>query len=416
METLHPQEIKLGLDRIREVQKRLRAEQLPFPIVTVAGTNGKGSTVAMLESILHAAGYKVAAYTSPHLLDYNERVRIARLPVDDARLCAAFARVDHARHATPLTYFEFGTLAAIEVFRDARVDLAVLEVGLGGRLDAVNAWDADVAVITAIGIDHTEWLGPDRESIGREKAGVMRAGRAAVCSDPAPPASIAQAAQAIGARLYQLPRDFACERQGASWNWRSGESLRAGLPYPALRGDYQLDNAAGVLMALALLADRFPVTQAQVRAGLLDAALPGRFQTLPGTPARVLDVAHNPQAAQALAATLRQQRVPGRTLAVVGMLKDKPLREVLAVLAPGVDAWFLGSLPQTPRGASAEQLRAALPPSATASVHADVASAYRAALVQARSQDRIVVFGSFYTVGAILRSLQHDAGGGDSPP
>ncbi len=414
METLHPREIDLGLDRVRAVGANLGLERLPFPVVTVAGTNGKGSTVAMLEAILHAAGYRVGAYTSPHLINYNERVRMAMVSASDADLSSAFERVEQARDQTSLTYFEFGTLAAVDLFRLQRVDIAILEVGLGGRLDAVNLWDAEVAIISSIGIDHTQWLGPDRDSIGREKAGIFRAGRPAVCSDPAPPATISQAAAAIGARLLLLGRDFSFERDATGWTWRcaSVHGVRTALPYPAMRGDYQLYNASGVLMALELLAPRFPVTQGQVRSGLLDAILPGRFQTLPGVPRRILDVAHNAQAAQALAATLNSQKVAGSTLAVVGMLKDKPMAEVLAALAGVIDRWYLASL-VTERGASAQQLQAALRESggqAPAELYADVNEAYAAAMFRATPADRIVVFGSFHTVGAILREHSAERG------
>ncbi len=410
MEALHPREIDLGLDRAREVGVRMGLERLPFPVVTVAGTNGKGSTVAMLEAILHEAGYLVGAYTSPHLLEYNERVRVAGVPAGDAELCAAFEHVERQRERVSLTYFEFGTLAAADLLRARRIDIAVLEVGLGGRLDAVNLWDADVAVISSIGIDHTDWLGPDRESIGREKAGIFRPGRPAVCSDPAPPAVIAERAASIGADLRMAGRDFKFERGAAAWTWYCPRCdtgrTRAALPYPAMRGDYQLYNASGVLMALELLAPRFTVSQADVRAGLQQAVLPGRFQTLPGAPVRVLDVAHNPQAAHALAATLEAQKVTGRTLAVAGMLRDKPMADVLAELRGVVDAWHLATL-ATPRGASAEQLYEALSAAgidAPAKLYSDPVTAYAEALRQADAADRIVVFGSFHTVGAILRA------------
>jgi dihydrofolate synthase/folylpolyglutamate synthase len=359
----------------------------------------------MLEAILDSAGYRIAAYTSPHLLRYNERVRIAGASASDEALCDAFARVEAARGDIPLTYFEFGTLAALDLFRHERVPLALLEVGLGGRLDAVNVIDADVAVLTSIGTDHQDWLGPDRETIGREKAGIFRAGRPAICGDPEPPASIGENAAAIGARLYQLGREFSWQRQDGGWTWRSAAHARTGLPYPAMRGDYQLDNASCVLMALECLAHDFPVSQAHIRTGLLTSVLPGRFQTLPGLPVRVLDVAHNIEAAQALARTLAAQPVFGHTIAVVGMLKDKPITEVLRALAPQVATWHLASLAASPRGASAEQLASHLREvgvNATPCLHADPLAAYHAALSEAGPQDRVVAFGSFYTVGAIL--------------
>lgn len=405
MERLHPREIELGLARVRAVALKLGLAQAPFPVCTVGGTNGKGSTVAMLSAMLHAAGYRVGTYSSPHLLVYNERVALDGVAASDEALCAAFARVEAARGDVGLTYFEFGTLAAMVLFADAKLDIAVLEVGLGGRLDAVNLWDADVAIVTSIGLDHTDWLGPDREHIGREKAGIFRADRPAICGDPAPPASLAQTAASIGARFYRIGVDFAVTAAPEGWRWRFGEQYRGALPYPAMRGEYQLQNAACALTALACLAPRFSVSQAAVRAGLLSVALPGRFQTLPGTPRVVLDVAHNAEAAAALAHTLRAQPNSGRTLAVVGMLQDKPIEAVLRVLAPLMQAWFIADLP-TPRAAGKETLRAALrriDAGVPVQGFGDIASAYAAARVQADASDRIVVFGSFFTVGAILR-------------
>ena len=412
METLHPREIELGLVRVIEVRYRLGLTQPGFAVVTVTGTNGKGSTVAMLEHALHAAGYRVGAYTSPHLLDYNERVRIATEALSAAELCAAFERIEAVRADTPLTYFEFGTLAAVDLFRERNVDIAILEVGLGGRLDAVNAWDADVAIVSSVGIDHTDWLGPDRESIGREKAGVYRAQRCAICGDPNPPDSLIQHAEQIGARLLRVNKDFDFERLPEGWTWRALDKMHAGLPYPAMRGDYQLYNAACVLMALDCLAGRFPVTMADIRAGLLNAVLPGRFQTLPGRPVRVLDVAHNVQAAEALARTLHAQVVPGRTIAVCGMLHDKPIVDVLRILVPLVSSWHVAGLAGT-RGTSTEDMRAALAAagvSADVGLHEDIEQAYAAALAEASEHDRIVVFGSFHSVGAILRLPKNRTG------
>ena len=405
MERLHPREIELGLARVRSVATRLGLAQVPFPLCTVGGTNGKGSTVAMLSAMLSAAGYRVGSYSSPHLIDYNERVALDGVAASDDALCAAFARVEAARGEVALTYFEYGTLAAMVLFVDAKVDIAVLEVGLGGRLDAVNVWDADVAIVTSIGLDHTDWLGPTREHIGREKAGIFRADRPAICGDPAPPASLAQTATEIGARFYRIGVDFKVEPAPEGWRWRFGAEQRGALPYPALRGDYQLYNAACALTALACLAPRVSVSQAAVRAGLVNVSLPGRFQTLPGTPRVVLDVAHNAEAATALAATLRAQPNAGRTFAVVGMLQDKPIEAVLRTLAPLMHAWFVADLP-TPRAAGKEVLQTTLRRiDAAASVHAfaDVAQAYAAARAHAQADDRIVVFGSFFTVGAILR-------------
>lgn len=405
METLHPREIELGLVRVEEVRDRLGLAHPAFAVITVSGTNGKGSTVAMLEQALHAAGYRVGAYTSPHLIEYNERVRIATKAVDDAELCAAFERVEAERLETPLTYFEFGTLAAIDCFRQRKVEIAILEVGLGGRLDAVNAWDADVSIVSSVGIDHTEWLGPDRESIGREKAGIFRAQRCAICGDPDPPRSLIEFAERIDARLLCVDRDFDFERLPDSWTWRALDKKHYGLPYPAMRGDYQLYNAACMIMALSCLVGRFPVKMADIRSGLLNAVLPGRFQTLPGRPVRVLDVAHNVQAVKALARNLTAQVVPGRTIAVCGMLQDKPIVEAVRSLAPLISHWHVAGLPVA-RGASTEDMHAALAEAGVgegAGLHEDIEQAYFAALAEASENDRIVVFGSFHTVSAILR-------------
>ncbi len=409
--TQHRRGIDLGLERVAAVLRRMELGQPVFRIVTVGGTNGKGSCVAMLAAILRAAGYRVGAYTSPHLGAYNERVRIGDAPAGDAELCEAFARVEAARGETPLTYFEFGTLAAFDLFQRGAVEIAVLEVGLGGRLDAVNVLDADVALITSVDIDHTDWLGPDRESIGREKAGIFRAARPAVCADPMPPRSVVDAATQLGTRLYRFGADFGFTAQAAGWSWWGPSGSRAGLPVPAIPGAIQLRNAAAVLMVLDLLAPRFGVNQAQVRAGLLEVELPGRFQTLPGRPLRVLDVAHNPEAARNLAENLRRQPVSGRTFAVVAMLRDKPVAEVLRVLAGVVDEWHVSGL-DCPRGASADEMLGFLRAAGVtqgAQAHADVAAAYAAACARAGTDDRVLVFGSFHTVGAILHPLSDTA-------
>jgi dihydrofolate synthase/folylpolyglutamate synthase len=396
--------MELGLDRVSIVAERLALTQPPFRTISVAGTNGKGSTVAMLQAILHAAGYKVGAYTSPHMLRYNERVCIGADSVSDAQLCAAFERIEQTRSDTPLTYFEFGTLAALQLFAQQQVDVAILEVGLGGRLDAVNVIDADAAIVTSVGTDHTHWLGQGREQIGREKAGIFRRGRPAICADPDPPTSVRQVADKVGGQFLQIGDDFRIEREPASWCWRSRQQLRAGLPYPAMRGEYQVRNAAAALMALETLSEHLPVTQAQIRDGLLTAIIPGRFQTLPGWPVRVLDVAHNAEAAAALAETLKAQPVLGKTAAVLGILRDKPIERVMSAMAPVVDCWYLTTL-ATERGATAEELLAALKAvgiDASALLYPDPRSAYRAACNDAREPDRVVVFGSFYTVSDIL--------------
>ena len=408
-ESLHPTEIELGLERVGEVLARLELGQPDFTLVTVAGTNGKGSSVAMLEAILLAAGYRVGSYTSPHLLRYNERIKLDGESVVDTALCESFQRIDAARRDISLSYFEFGTLAAIDILQRAQVDIAILEVGLGGRLDAVNVLDADVALITAIGVDHTQWLGDDRETIAREKAGILRAGRPAVCADPRPPASLLDTATTLGAPLARLGEDFTVKREGSQWCWQDAQSRFADLPLPALPGEAQLDNAAGVLAVLAALRRRFPVDTVAVARGLQTVRLAGRFQCLSGTPLRIFDVAHNAQSAQALAANLAQQACDGRTHAVLGMLADKDLAPSLAPLLSQVDCWYLAPLP-TARSASVARLRAAL---ATGEVDAaipvggiksfdTVAAAHEAALSASSDADRIVVTGSFYTVAAVL--------------
>jgi dihydrofolate synthase/folylpolyglutamate synthase len=415
IQTLHARTIDLSLDRVRAVLEAMGLQDPPFHRVAVAGTNGKGSSVAMLEAILDVAGYRVGAYTSPHLVRYNERVRIARRPRSDAVLCEAFERVERGRGDVTLTYFEFGTVAALEAFRLHGIDVAVLEVGLGGRLDAVNAVDADAALVTSIGVDHVQWLGPDRERIGAEKAGIFRSGRCAVCADPLPPRSVEEEAARCGARLHRLGHEFGYSAGAEAWQWWHGGARRTALPHPAMRGAVQLQNAAGVLMVLDCLGDLYPVTQKDVREGLLSAVEAGRFQTLPGLPARILDVAHNPDAVGVLRDNLASQPCSGRTIAVCGMLGDKAIEECMARIAPQIDEWMLAALSHE-RGASAETLLSCLhnvAPDARARLFPDPESAYRAACEAATAVDRVVVFGSFYTVGDIMRIEPHAVPGLD---
>jgi len=403
-EQLHVREIDLGLERARRVLDGLGLPRPAWPVITVAGTNGKGSTVAMLESLLRCAGLRVGCYSSPHLLRYNERIRIDGAPVRDQPLCEAFARVDTARGDTSLTYFEFGTLAALDLFSRAGLDAVVLEVGLGGRLDAVNVIDADVAVVTGIGIDHVEWLGPDRESIAREKAGVFRGGHVAVCSDPEPPASIAAHAAAVGARLRLLGRDFHYRAGEGRWDWQGVSTHLVALPPPALPGRVQLQNAAGVLAAIEALDRPALLEPGVVARGLISVRLPGRFQILPGTPPVILDVAHNPHAAERLVETLADQPPVARTVAVTGMLRDKDAAGVFQCLCPFVDAWYLCDL-DSPRAAPATQLAEALSGLATpGSVHlaGNVSTALEAARRAAGAEGRVLVFGSFLTVAGAL--------------
>lgn len=402
LERLHPTAIELGLDRVAAVRGRL--ELAPgFPIISVAGTNGKGSVCALLESVLASAGYRTGLYTSPHLVHYNERVRIARSPVADSALVEAFARIERARAGTSLTYFEFGTLAAVDLFVRAEVDVAILEVGMGGRLDAVNVFDADCSVVTAIGLDHMDYLGPDRETIGAEKAGIYRTNRPAICGDPDPPRSLLSHANAIGARLSLIDRDYGIRAEPGQWQFWSTAGRRSALPYPALRGSPQVANAATALAALEQVGRALPIDMGAIRRGLLDVELAGRFQVLPGRPMVILDVAHNPQAARVLAESLRALPKAGRTLAVFGMLGDKDIEGVVAELRPEIDQWLIAGLPG-PRAADVQRIARALDGAGVRATQSGTPeAAYRQALGAAGQNDRIVVFGSFLTVAAVLQ-------------
>jgi dihydrofolate synthase/folylpolyglutamate synthase len=408
LETLHPRAVALGLDRVRDVASRLDVAP-SCPVVTVGGTNGKGSTCALLDHMLRADGYRVAMYTSPHLLRYSERVRIEGNEASDAALCEAFSAVESARARTPLTYFEFGTLGALWLFARQRLDAWILEVGLGGRLDAVNIVDPDVAIVTTIAIDHVDYLGATREEIGREKAGIFRAGKAAICADRDPPASLIAHADAIGASLLRIGRDYGYAAQSAQWDYWGPGGARHGLPYPALRGDYQLANASTALCATDVLRDRIPLSMGAARAALVGIEWPGRFQVIPGRPVTVLDVAHNAQAAHALADTLGVMGFHPRTIAVFGILIDKDVDAVIAALRPRVDRWNVATLPP-PRGARADALAQRLKDagvdSDAVSEYPDPAAAYRAARDEATEADRIIVFGSFLTVAAALATRE----------
>ncbi len=402
--TLHPQAIALGLDRVRAVYDRL-AVAFSCPVITVAGTNGKGSTCALLERMLVAGAYRVGLYTSPHLLRYNERVRIAGSEVSDEAMCAAFDAVEGARGGVALTYFEFGTLAAFWLFARSELDALVLEVGLGGRLDAVNIVDADVAIVTAVAIDHVAYLGETREAIGFEKAGIYRAGRVAICGDRHPPHSLLEHAAAVGAKLLRLGVDYDFSVQPGQWSYRGPGGARHGLPHPALRGAVQLGNAATALTALDALRDRLPLSMGEVREALVDIELPGRFQVLPGRPVQVFDVAHNPQAARVLADNLGAMGFHPETWAVFGIMADKDIDGVIAALKARVDRWLVATLPP-PRGAGAGVLRTRLEAAGVAGTAIrefnDPTSAYAAARSAVSEADRIVVLGSFLTVAAAL--------------
>jgi dihydrofolate synthase/folylpolyglutamate synthase len=406
---LNPRSIDLGLARVAQVWAALGAPSPAAKVVTVAGTNGKGSSVAFLEAILREAGFSTGAYTSPHLLQYNERIRINGQALDDASICGAFERIEQVRGDTALTYFEYGTLAALSLFAARSLDVAILEVGLGGRLDAVNVIDADVALITGIGLDHTEWLGDSLEKIGAEKAGVMRQGRPAVFAAPQMPDSIGQVAREKGAQLLRLGKDYSYRRSNESWSWYSAAGgRRNALPFPTMRGEIQLQNAAGVLQVLECLQAALPVDQRALRSGLLTARASARFESYQRRCRWVLDVAHNPQAAQALASQVADLFVAGRTHAVVGMLRDKDMVQVLGLLAPLVDAWHLLDLGHEHRGADANELRQALPEEARGRAHScDCLETCLDGLDRLTGeQDLVLVFGSFVSVGRVMQWLQ----------
>ncbi|TSE34436.1 bifunctional tetrahydrofolate synthase/dihydrofolate synthase [Tepidimonas charontis] len=411
LEALHGQRITLGLERVRAVAQRLGAALQPrCPVVTVAGTNGKGSTCAMLESIYRHGGYRTALYTSPHLVHFEERARLDGEPMSAVDLTPSFAAVQAARCAgevVPLSYFEFTTLALVHALLARRPDVLILEVGMGGRLDAVNLWDADCAIITSIDLDHMAFLGPDRETIGYEKAGILRTGRPAVVSDPAPPRSVLDRALEIGADLWLAGRDFHYSGDRQQWTWQGRGRRYAGLAPPALRGANQLVNAAGVLAAVEALHPRLPVVAQAVRQGLAMVQWPGRFQIVPGQPVLVLDVAHNPHAVAALAESLDAMGFYPQTQMVFGAMADKDLEPMLQRLDALVDVWHFCDLP-TERAATAEALHAqwrALTRrrDAVAHCHGGAGPALQAALAAANPAGRIVVSGSFYTVGGVLQ-------------
>ena len=407
-QTLHPRAMDLGLERVTRVLERTGWRPPQVPVLTVGGTNGKGSCVATIAALLAAGGYRVATFTSPHLVDYRERIRVDGVPVSAASLVAAFERIADALGADTLTFFEFNTLAALLVFETACPDAVVLEVGMGGRLDAVNVVDPDVAVIVSVGLDHMEWLGPDVESIGREKAGILRAGRPAVVGTPAPPRSVIEVANAIGADLRLRGRDFdASAREAGRWDYRDRDGRLDSLPEPGLTGVVQVDNAATALAALRALGPRLPLGRPAVERGLAQVRLAGRFQRLQdaGGVEWVLDVAHNEDSARTLAANLRRWPAAGRTLAVCGMLADKDARQVAGLLGGVVDRWYAAST-DGPRGLAAEELSArAAGAGVTMAPAGGVEAALAVAAATARPGDRVVVFGSFHTVGPALRHL-----------
>ena len=406
--------IDMGLDRVRAVKERMNL-QFSCPVIMVAGTNGKGSTCAMLESVLLHAGYRVGLYIKPHFLDFNERARINGEMASDAALVEAFDYVESARADIDLTYFEFTTLAIMHLISKAGVDVAILEVGLGGRLDAVNVIDADVSIVTSIDIDHADYLGDTREEIGFEKAGIFRAGKPAICSDPLPPQSLIQHAHDIGADLWLIGRDFNYQGDQQQWSYGGRTQRRNSLAYPALRGANQLLNASAALAALEALRMQLPAGAQEVRTGLALVELPGRFQVLPGRPTTVLDVAHNPHASATLAQNLGNMGFHRYTYAVFGIMEDKDIEGVLKPMAGIIDHWCLADLPspRSAKGAALAEKVAALRPAGakdsdfSVTQFADPAAAFANAVSRAEENDRIVVFGSFYTVAGVMAARKN---------
>ena len=406
-ESLHESPIDLGLERVGQVASRMGVPRIQSPVITVAGTNGKGSCVALLESIFIEAGYRVGSYTSPHIMCYNERIRINRELISDKALCDAFERVDRARNSISLSYFEFGTLAAFDLFQRADLEVMILEVGLGGRLDAVNICDADVALITSIALDHTNWLGPDREAIGFEKAGIMRSGIPVVCGDFDPPMSIKRRARAVKAPLFNAGVEYKFRRQFKRWSWYGPFNNWSDLPMPGLAGEVQLQNAATVLMCISLLQERLPVDLCAIQSGLKNADIPGRFQRIHGRVETILDIAHNPAAARVLATALHEEQVEGHTHAVFAVLSDKDAVGIVQAMRKCVDYWYLTEVESMRAMPFSELVEATRDQLSGAQVDgfSDASQAYQEAYVRAQEGDRIIVFGSALIVEPILRIL-----------
>ena len=404
-EKLHFTEVDPGLERVMQVWQQLKGKAtLPFKVITVAGTNGKGSSVAMLDSILRAAGYRTGAYTSPHLINYNERIVVDGEACDDGLISEAFEEIDQAREGVSLTYFEFSTLAAVNIFCNKAIDIAILEVGMGGRLDAVNLFDADISLITPISLDHIQWLGHDRETIGFEKAGIIRANKPLVCTEK-PPESVINYANELSAHISVATVDFNYQHDSQQWHWSNEIIAWRNLPHPALTGRYQLQNAAAVLQVISLLIEQgFNISQPQIEKGLIEVLLAGRFQQVPGAVLRIFDVTHNEQGALSLVELLTEPAFQGRTIGILAMLKDKEASTVSAILKPAIDDWYIAGLSGN-RGMSVDTLALALKgviDDDKINTFDTVSNAYREAMANARKGDRVVIFGSFHTVASVM--------------
>ena len=405
-ETLHFTEVDPGLERVSKVWQQMEgAADLPFKVITVAGTNGKGSSVAILDAILRAAGYKTGTYTSPHLLRYNERITINGKACEDEQLCQAFDKIDGARSDISLTYFEFATLAAVDIFCQQQIEIAILEVGMGGRLDAVNLFDADIALITPISLDHVTWLGNDRETIAFEKAGIIRSQHPVVCSEISPPETVLNYANSLQSPVFIANQTFEYVQEDTIWNWSNSEQEWSNLPLPNLAGRYQLQNAAAVLQVIALLIGQgYEIKQQSIELGLNNVHLAGRFQRIAGQVEHIFDVTHNKQGADNLAELLTEQHYSGKTIAVLAMLKDKDVSAVATALSKAIDIWWIAGL-DCQRGMSANELADRLKviiPEERVKQENDVEQAYRHALNHAKQGDRLLIFGSFHTVEAVM--------------
>ena len=406
IESIHPSTIDLTLERIKIVIERLNLD-ISFPILTVGGTNGKGSTCSILESIYREAGYKVACYTSPHFLNFNERIKIQTLAVSDEVICEAFSRIESAREGVTLTYFEYGTIAAMIIFSEAHVDVAILEVGLGGRLDAVNVFDADCAIVTTVDLDHMDYLGHTREAIGFEKAGIYRTEKTSICGDFDPPQSLIKHAELIHADLKIIGKDFGYEAHHDSFDFLIDSTFVMNLPLPKLQGDFQLANATNALMAVKAMEDKLPLTEISIQKGITLTLLPGRFQEVKKMPSLILDVAHNPQAARSLSHNLKTHVVLGKTIAVFSILKDKDIFGVINELNLDIDDWFIAEI-QNERAASIENISNTIQKinlSAHIEAFKNIQEAYQFASKEVRRNDRIIVFGSFFTVADIMKII-----------
>jgi len=407
-EELHFTAMELGLDRCTAVAENMGLLNPDFTVISVAGTNGKGSSVTMMESILGNSGYKTGCYTSPHLIRYNERIKLDGVEVSDEMLCESFSRIDHARGDITLTYFEFGTLAALDIFHQANIDVALLEVGLGGRLDAVNCLDADVALVTSIDLDHMQWLGPDRETIGREKAGIFRGDKSAICSDPHPPETVLQYAEEIGATLYIPGRDFNYQLSEDHWSWQWDSVIYENLPRPDQYNSCQIQNAAGVLMVLNTLTSKLPIKAGAIEKGLENFSLIGRFQMLTEGTQIILDVAHNNQSAKMLVHNLKQFPNSGKTHIIIGMLKDKDRNSILSELIEIADYWHTVTI-SNPRGTDSETIKNELLDlgvTVPISESDTVANTFLKLQKETGMHDRIVVTGSFLSVGDAIKYLE----------